>query len=68
MRAHHVEVFPAVDVGDAYALAAHVDLGTVSLNVFDRGEREHAMLDGFRDEVVRRYFGACSDHHWLLPA
>jgi hypothetical protein len=34
------------------------------LNIFDSGEREHTMLDGFRNEVVQRYFGTCSDHRF----
>src|SRR5688572_6900721 len=39
MRAHHVEIFPAIDVRDSYALAADVNRGTVSPHVL----RDHSV-------------------------
>jgi hypothetical protein len=66
VRAHHVQVLPAVDVRDADTVTPDIDLGSVTLHVFDRGEGEHAMLECLRDEIVRRYFGTSFEHGRLL--
>jgi hypothetical protein len=52
VRAHHVEVLAAVNVRNADAVTAYVDLRTIAVDIFDGCERKDTMLECFRDEVL----------------
>jgi len=62
MGAHHIQILTTVDVSESYALTAHVDVWTVPFNVFHLCEREHAMFERLRDEIVPPNFNVKARH------